>query len=166
MSAFDFGPIFRSTVGFDQLENMFEAASRSDQSGNGYPPYNIETWDHDSETHYRITLAVAGFSENELSIEAKEDALTIVGNKKTGNTEADSVHYLHRGIAGRDFVRKFQLADHVVVKGANLDNGVLSVDLVREVPEEKKPRTVTIKKEAPVGIINKAKRLLEGEQAA
>ncbi len=112
---------------------------------------------------------MAGFSEDELNIEAKEDALTIVGNKKTDTTnsgETDSVHYLHRGIAGRDFVRKFQLADHVVVKGANLDNGVLSVDLVREVPEEKKPRVVTIKKEAPVGIIKKAKRLLEGEQAA
>jgi len=163
MSAFDFGPIFRSTVGFDQLENLFESASRQDQSGNGYPPYNIETWEHDSETHYRITLAVAGFSENELSIESKEDALTIIGNKKT---EKEGVHYLHHGIAGRDFVRTFRLADHVIVKGANLDNGVLSVDLVREVPEEKKPRTITIKKEAPVGIIKKAKQLLEGEQAA
>ena len=162
MSAFDFGPIFRSTVGFDQLENLFESASRMDQSGNGYPPYNIETWDHDGETHYRITLAVAGFGEDELSIEAKEDALTIVGNKKTEN---EGVHYLHHGIAGRDFVRKFQLADHVVVKGANLDNGVLSVDLIREVPEEKKPRSISIKREAP-GLVKKAKKLIEGEQAA
>ena len=163
MTAFDFGPIFRSTVGFDQLENLFESASRLDQSGNGYPPYNIETWEHDGETHYRITLAVAGFGEDELSIEAKEDALTIVGKKKAEN---DGVHYLHRGIAGRDFVRKFQLADHVVVKDANLDNGVLSVDLVRDVPEEKKPRTVAIKKEAPAGIVQKAKKFLEGGQAA
>ena len=163
MTAFDFGPIFRSTVGFDQLENLFESASRLDQSGNGYPPYNIETWEHDGETHYRITLAVAGFGEDELSIEAKEDALTIVGKKKAEN---DGVYYLHRGIAGRDFVRKFQLADHVVVKDANLDNGVLSVDLVRDVPEEKKPRTVAIKKEAPAGIVQKAKKFLEGEQAA
>lgn len=163
MTTFDFGPLFRSTVGFDQLEQLFESAARSEQSGNGYPPYNIETWEHEGETQYRITLAVAGFGEDELSIEAKEDALTIVGKKQT---QQDGVHYLHRGIAGRDFARQFQLADHVVVKGANLDNGVLSIDLVREVPEEKKPRAITIKKEAPAGIVNKAKKFLEGEKAA
>ncbi|MGY9106694.1 MAG: Hsp20 family protein, partial [Alphaproteobacteria bacterium] len=92
-----------------------------------------------------------------------EDALTIVGKKKN---QQDGVHYLHRSIAGRDFARQFQLADHVVVKGANLDNGVLSVDLVREVPEEKKTRAIAIKKEAPTGIVQKAKKFLEGEQAA
>jgi molecular chaperone IbpA len=163
MTAFDFGPLFRSTVGFDQFEQLFESAARSEQSSNGYPPYNIETWEHDGETHYRTTLAVAGFSEDELSIEVKEDALTIVGKKKT---QQDGVHYLHHGIAGRDFARQFQLADHVVVKGANLDNGVLSVDLVREVPEEKKTRAIAIKKEAPAGVVQKANKFLEGEQAA
>jgi molecular chaperone IbpA len=163
MSAFDFGPLFRSGVGFDQLERLFESASQWDQSSNSYPPYNIETWEHDGENHYRITMAVAGFGEDELGIETHEDAMTVVGKKKT---EQEGVHYLHRGIAGRDFIRKFHLADHVIVKGANLDNGVLSIDLVREVPEEKKPRTIAIKKEAPAGIVSKAKKLLEGEQAA
>ncbi len=163
MSAFDFSPLFRSTVGFDQLEQLFESASQWDQSASGYPPYNIETWDDKGETHYRVTLAVAGFGEDELNVEAREDVLVIAGQKKA---EKEGVHFLHRGIAGRDFVRKFHLADHVIVKSANLDHGVLSVDLVREVPEEKKPRSIEIKKEAPVGIVKKAKQLLEGEQAA
>lgn len=145
MSALDFSPLFRSTVGFDRLARLAEAAQRMDQ-GASYPPYNIEKV---SEDAYRIELAVAGFSEDELSLESKGGELTVVGKKET---REDEVNYLHRGIATRDFFRKFQLADHVKVVGANLDNGMLSIELVREVPEEMKPRSIEIKR----GITGKA----------
>jgi molecular chaperone IbpA len=135
MRTFDLAPLYRSTVGFDRLFSMldgFEAAP-------GYPPYNIErTGDND----YRISVAVAGFGENELSIEAKENTLTIKGEKQVKEDKAGEV--LYQGIAARAFERIFQLADYVVVKGASLENGLLHVDLVREIPEAKKPRQIAI----------------------
>jgi molecular chaperone IbpA len=135
MRTFDLAPLYRSTVGFDRLFSMldgFEAAP-------GYPPYNIErTGDND----YRISVAVAGFGENELSIEAKENTLTIKGEKQVKEEKAGEV--LYQGIAARAFERVFQLADYVTVKGASLENGLLHVDLVREIPEAKKPRQIAI----------------------
>ena len=135
MRTFDLAPLYRSTVGFDRLFSMmdgFEAAP-------GYPPYNIErTGDND----YRISVAVAGFAENELSIEAKENTLTIKGEKQVKEDKAGEV--LYQGIAARAFERVFQLADYVVVKGASLENGLLHVDLAREIPEAKKPRQIAI----------------------
>jgi len=157
MTTYDFSPLFRSTVGFDRFARLVDAALQADTAAASYPPYNIETTGEDA---YRVTMAVAGFREDELSIEAHENTLTIAGQKKTGE---DHGTFLYRGIAARDFVRKFQLADHVKVAGAYLDNGLLSVDLIREVPEEMKPRRVEIRKEAPVNLMEKAKKLLEGK---
>src|SRR6516162_10606257 len=136
MRTFDLAPLYRSTVGFDRLFSMldgFEAAP-------GYPPYNIE---RTGENAYRISVAVAGFSEPELSIEAKENTLTIRGEKQT-KTEEDKGQVLYQGIAARAFERVFQLAEHVEVKGASLENGLLHVDLVREIPEAKKSRSIPI----------------------
>src|SRR6266568_1850577 len=136
MRTFDLAPLYRSTVGFDRLFSMldgFEAAP-------GYPPYNIE---RTGDTAYRISVAVAGFGENELSIEAKENTLTIKGEKQTKD-EKDSGEVLYQGIAARAFERVFQLADYFQVKGATLENGLLHVDLVREIPEAKKPRQIPI----------------------
>jgi molecular chaperone IbpA len=130
----DFSPYFRSTVGFDQLFNRLEQAV---DAGNGYPPYNIERTD---ETHYRISVAVAGFAEKDLSVEVRDGVLTVVGKRE----EADKQSYLHQGIAGRAFERRFQLAEHVEVRAAGLENGLLHVDLERVIPEEKKPRRITI----------------------
>ncbi len=135
MRTFDLAPLYRSTVGFDRLFSMldgFEAAP-------GYPPYNIE---RTGENDYRITVAVAGFGESELSIVSKENTLTIKGEKQVKQDTAAEV--LHQGIAARAFERVFQLADYVQVKGANLENGLLHVDLVREIPEAKKPRQIAI----------------------
>ncbi len=135
MRTFDLAPLYRSTVGFDRLFSMldgFEAAP-------GYPPYNIE---RTGENDYRITVAVAGFGENELSVEAKENTLTIQGEKLVKQDNSGEV--LYQGIAGRAFERQFQLADYVQVKGASLENGLLHVDLVREIPEAKKPRQIAI----------------------
>lgn len=155
MTTFDFSPLFRSTIGFDRLARLMESAMEFDQAGNGYPPYNIEV---KGENEYLITVAVAGFNENELSIEVRENTLTIAGRKQ--QDDAREAVYLYRGIAGRDFVRKFQLADYVQVKGAYLNNGLLAVHLVREVPEEMKPRKIEIKSEAP-SVVSKAKKLIE-----
>src|SRR3977135_1779321 len=135
MRTFDLAPLYRSTVGFDRLFSMldgFEAAP-------GYPPYNIE---RTGENDYRVSVAVAGFGENELSIESKENTLTIKGEKQVKQDTAAEV--LYQGIAGRAFERVFQLADYVQVKGASLENGLLHVDLVREIPEAKKPRQIAI----------------------
>jgi molecular chaperone IbpA len=135
MRTFDLAPLYRSTVGFDRLFSMldgFEAAP-------GYPPYNIE---RTGENDYRITVAVAGFGESELSIESKENTLTIKGEKQVKQDTAAEV--LYQGIAARAFERVFQLADYVQVKGAALENGLLHVDLVREIPEAKKPRQIAI----------------------
>ena len=142
MRTFDFSPLYRSTVGFDRLAHLLDAAT-NDTSQPGYPPYNIE---RTGETSYRITMAIAGFSENEISIEAQQNKLTITGNQK--NSEEDETRYLHRGIATRSFQRQFDLADHVEVKGAALENGLLHVDLARELPEAMKPRQININSNA------------------
>jgi molecular chaperone IbpA len=135
MRTFDLAPLYRSTVGFDRLFSMLDGF----ESAPGYPPYNIE---RTGETAYRITVAVAGFGESDLTIEAKENTLTIKGLKQAKEEQTGEV--LYQGIAARAFERVFQLADYVVVKGAKLENGLLHVDLVREIPEAKKPRQIPI----------------------
>ena len=139
MRTFDLAPLYRSTVGFDRLFSMLDQAAGFDAAP-GYPPYNIERTGEDA---YRISVAVAGFGESDLSIETKENALTIRGEKqeKAGETQGE---VLYQGIAARTFERRFQLADHVQVTGASLVNGLLHVDLVREIPEAKKPRQIKI----------------------
>jgi molecular chaperone IbpA len=138
MRTFDLAPLYRSTVGFDRLFSLLDQASGVDGSVPGYPPYNIERTD---ENTYRISIAVAGFTEPELSIVAKENTLTVRGEKKQ---EEKAGEVLYQGIAARAFERVFQLADFVQVKGAALENGLLHVDLVREIPEAKKPRSIPI----------------------
>ena len=140
MRTFDFAPLYRSTVGFDRLFSMLDQASGFDGSGSTYPPYNIE---RTGENAYRISVAVAGFSQPELNIELKENTLTIRGEKQA-KSEEKAGETLYRGIAARAFERVFQLADFVQVKGAALENGLLHVDLVREIPEAKKPRQIAI----------------------
>ena len=140
MRTFDLAPLYRSTVGFDRLFSLLDQVSGFESSAPSYPPYNIE---RTGENTYRITVAVAGFAESELSIEVKEGTLTIRGEKQTKDGgEAGQV--LYQGIAARAFERRFQLADHVEVKGAALANGLLHVDLVREIPEAMKPRQIQI----------------------
>jgi molecular chaperone IbpA len=133
----EFAPFYRSAIGFDRLFQMLDQSAGFD-SESTYPPYNIE---RTGENAYRISLAVAGFSPEELKIEVKEQTLSVSGEKAA---EAESKTYLHRGIAARAFERRFQLADHVDVTGAKFENGLLHVDLVRNVPESKKPRTIAI----------------------
>ena len=140
MRSFDLTPLFRSTVGFDRLADMLDSVSQFD-TGVAYPPYNIERAD---ETHYRISLAVAGFAEKDLNVEVKEGVLTVQGKREGEKETPRDKHYLYQGIAGRSFERRFQLAENVEVKGAQLENGLLHVDLERLVPEEKKPRRVAI----------------------
>ena len=140
MRAFDFAPLYRSTVGFDRMFSMLDELGGAEGSSPSYPPYNIE---RGSENAYRISVAVAGFTDADLSIEAKENTLTIHGEKQTNDEEKTS-EVLYQGIAARAFERSFQLADYVQVKGASLENGLLHVDLVREIPEAMKPRAVPI----------------------
>jgi molecular chaperone IbpA len=139
MRHFDLSPLYRSTVGFDRLFSMMDQLA-SVENGNGYPPYNIE---RTGENAYRITMAVAGFGEKDLTIEVKENTLSIHG-EKTANESNERGDVLYRGIAERSFDRRFQLADHVEIRGAALENGLLHVDLVREIPEALKPRTIDI----------------------
>lgn len=139
MSTFDFSPLYRTVVGFDRLASMIDTATRLD-GAQGYPPYNIEQSIED-ENGYAIELAVAGFAEGDLDLEVKEGQLIVLG-KKDG-AEANR-KFLHRGIAERGFIRRFQLADHVVVTGAALKNGLLRIELKRELPEAKKPRKIAI----------------------
>jgi molecular chaperone IbpA len=152
MTTIDFSPLFRSMIGFDRLSNALETAYRSEPGG--YPPYNIEV---SGENDYRITMAVAGFSEKDLSIEVKENILTVSGGR-TEESEQPETRYLYRGIANRSFERKFQLADYVRVVDARLENGLLHVSLRREIPEAMKPRQIEIRS----GDLN---RLTEGERA-
>ena len=140
MRTYDFTPLYRSAVGFDRLANLLESAARTSQEG-GYPPYNIETT---GENAYRIEIAVAGFSPDELNIEVKENLLTVSGRKTANDDAATQRTYLHRGLAERDFERRFQLADYVIVTDANLSNGLLSIALKRELPEALKPRRIEI----------------------
>ena len=136
MRTFDLAPLYRSTIGFDRLFSMLDGFDAAP----GYPPYNIE---RTGENDYRITVAVAGFAEPEINIEVKENTLTIRGDKQT-KTDEHTGETLYQGIAARAFERVFQLADYVHVKGAALENGLLHVDLVREIPEAKKPRQIQI----------------------
>ncbi|MDE1465741.1 Hsp20 family protein [Spartinivicinus poritis] len=138
MTTFDLSPLYRSSIGFDQLASALDSALRSDQTTPGYPPYNIEALD---ENHYGITLAVAGFEESELDIQVEKGVLTISG-KKAKNKEPHK--YLYQGIATRSFERKFNLADYVEVTEASLVNGLLSISLKREVPEAMKPKSIPI----------------------
>lgn len=140
MRTYDFSPLYRSAVGFDRLARQLESAARTSQE-NGWPPYNIETTGEDA---YRIEIAVAGFSADELNLEAKENLLTVTGKKAANDDAAAQKTYLHRGLAERDFERRFQLADYVVVKTAALSNGLLSIELKRELPEALKPRRIEI----------------------
>ncbi len=149
MLSTDLSPFYRSTVGFDRLFSMLDRVAGGDQNVPSYSPYNIE---RTGENAYRITLAVAGFGENELSVETRENTLTVRGSKEAQKDEKRDM--LYQGIAARAFERRFQLADHVQVTGASLVNGLLHVDLVREIPEAKKARTIAIngsaaKAEAP-----------------
>ena len=138
MRAFDLTPLYRSTIGFDRLGTLLDSLGTFEGDAPSYPPYNIERV---GENEYRISMAVAGFGASDLDIEVKENTLAIHGEKKT---ETEETTFLHRGIASRSFERRFQLADHVVVKGASLENGLLHVNLKRELPEAMKPRTVPI----------------------
>lgn len=137
---FDFAPLLRSSIGFENLNRLVEFATRVDGSENAYPPYNIEKIDDD---RYRVQIAAAGFAEDEIDIIVQENSLIISGRAKEGD-ETKGRAYLHRGIAKRAFERRFQLADTIKVTGASYAHGLLSVDLVREVPEHKKPRRIEI----------------------
>lgn len=135
----DFSPLYRSFIGFDHLAGLIDKASRADKQSS-YPPYNIELL---AEDQYRITMAIAGFAEDELEIESKQNNLVITGTKPV-NKEKTERKFLHQGIADRNFERKFQLGDHVKVVGAFMENGLLHVDLEREIPEALKPRKIAI----------------------
>lgn len=152
MRTFDLAPLYRSTVGFDHLFSMLDQVAGYDGAGSSYPPYNIE---RTGENAYRITVAVAGFADNEIAIEAKASTLTIRGEKQVKSDEKAG-ELLYQGIAARAFERVFQLADHVEVKGASLENGLLHVELVREVPEAMKPRQIPIGGGKPRVIESKA----------
>ena len=140
MTTFDFSPLFRTSVGFDRLANMMSSAHGGEQ-GNGFPPYNIQKG---GENQYRITMAVAGFSESDLSITTENNRLIVTGNRPE-EQESEENAFLYRGIATRSFERRFNLADHVKVVGAKLDNGLLHIELEREIPEAMKPRKIEIK---------------------
>ena len=140
MRSVDFSPLFRSTVGFDRLSRLVESALTADESSVSYPPYNIEKTGEDA---YRITMAVAGFGQDDIAVEVKQNMLTVSG-KKADKTESKA-EFLHQGIAQRAFERRFQLADYVQVVGAELDHGLLHIALKREIPEAMKPRTIAVK---------------------
>jgi molecular chaperone IbpA len=142
MRTYDLTPLFRSTVGFDHLARILDAASRLDDQVASYPPYNIEKL---NDENYRITMAVAGLSQSDLEVVAKDHTLTITGR---GRKDETSPQFLHRGIAGRTFERRFELAEHIRVASANLANGLLHINLVREIPEAMKPRTIAISTDA------------------
>jgi molecular chaperone IbpA len=142
MRTFDYSPFYRATVGFDRVFDLLDSVA-SQSGANGYPPYNIEKAGNDA---YRIVMAVAGFAEAELNVTQKENELLVTG-QTAQNGQEDDKQYLYRGIAGRNFERRFQLADHVKVVGAKLANGLLTIELQREIPEEKKPRAIAIEAE-------------------
>lgn len=143
----DFSPLYRSTIGFDRLFSLMDNLGAGENAQPTYPPYNIE---RTGENAYRITMAVAGFAEAELAIEVKENTLQVKG-EKAQNPETGEL--LYRGIASRSFDRRFQLADHMIVQGARLENGLLHIDLVREIPETAKSRRIAIGKADPTGSI-------------
>ncbi|MBY0429986.1 MAG: Hsp20 family protein [Rhodospirillales bacterium] len=151
-STFDLSPLFRATVGFDRVNALFDTLSRMDESAFAYPPYNIEKT---GDNAYRITMAVAGFAENDLDVTVRESTLYVIGK----SPEKEEGQYLHRGIARRAFERRFALADYVQVKGATLKDGLLSIELQRELPESAKPRKIEI------AASSQPSRLIEGETA-
>ncbi len=138
MNTIDLTPLYRSSVGFDRFGSLLNSALRNDQASAGYPPYNIEVTD---ENRYAVTLAVAGFDRSELDIQVDKGVLTVSGRKESDQEQRE---FLYQGIATRAFERKFSLADHVEVRGARLVNGLLTIDLVREIPEEMKPKSIAI----------------------
>src|SRR5262245_42561639 len=152
MDRFDFSPLFRSTIGFDRFARMVDAATRIDSSAFSYPPYNIEKPGEDA---YRLTMAVAGFSQGEIDVTVQENTLLVTGKAVS---EEQNGRYLHRGIARRAFERRFSLADHIKVTGASLVNGMLHVDLTHERPEAAKPRKIQIGSGEP--------QVIEQKQAA
>ncbi len=156
MRQYDLSPLYRSTVGFDRLFSLLDQFAGPEQA-QSYPPYNIE---RTGDNAYRITVAVAGFDQAELDIETKENALTIRGSREAKNAEGQKSETLYQGIAARAFERRFQLADHVQVTGASLRNGLLHVDLVREIPEAQKPRRIEI------GAAGEAPRVVEAPRQA
>lgn len=143
--SYDLTPLYRTTVGFDRMFDLLDNLGKAEATG--YPPYNIERVDED---RYRVTLAVAGFAERDLDIELHENSLKVVGTRSDAD---DARTYLHQGIAGRSFERRFQLADHVKIEGASLLNGLLNIELRREIPEAKKPRKIEINGGAKIEII-------------
>jgi len=145
MRSYDLSPLYRSTIGFERLFSLLDQANGAENAAVSYPPYNIE---RTGENAYRLTLAVAGFGETELSIESRENTLTIKGAKEARN-EGEAPEMLYQGIAARAFERRFQLADHVQVTGARLENGLLHVELAREIPEAQRPRQIPIGGGAP-----------------
>jgi len=154
MRSNDLTPLLRATVGFDRMMNLLDSATRIDEGTLSYPPYNIEKLGDDQ---YRIVMAVAGFGEDELEITVKENSLLIAGKKDKAE---EQYNYLHRGIATRGFERRFDLADHIKVVGAKLENGLLSVELVREIPEAMKPRSIKIE-----GGTSARSKVIEGKAA-
>ena len=157
MRQYDLSPLYRSTVGFDRLFTILDQMSSVDATAQTYPPYNIE---RTGENAYRISVAVAGFSEQDLTLETRENTLVIRGGKKNPEGEAPKTEVLYQGIAARAFERRFQLADHVQVTGAALEHGLLHVDLVREIPEAQKPRQIAIGSNA------RAPKVVESKVAA
>ena len=157
-TAHDFSPLFRSSVGFDRVFDLLENATRV-QALDNWPPYDIE---RAGEDRYRITMAVAGFSPGELELTAQPNLL-VVGGRKQGE---EGAQYLHRGIATRSFVRRFELADHVQVKDARLENGLLTIELAREVPEEMRPRRIEVQARKGVGAGERPKQVEHHEKAA
>src|SRR5690606_38018228 len=141
MRTYDFSPLFRSTVGFDRVSRLLDAALQGSEAGQGYPPYNIVK---SGEDQYRITMAVAGFTDADVEVVQQENTLLVRGRRAEADEEG--VSYLHRGIASRSFEHRFQLADHIQVSGADLENGLLDIRLVREVPEAKKPRVIQVRR--------------------
>ena len=158
---FDLAPLYRSTVGFDRLAGLLDQAGGLDNEPAAYPPYNIERL---SENAYRITMAIAGFSKNDVTIEVKDSTLTVRGDKKP---ETGERAFLHRGIAGRSFERRFQIADHVEVVAADLVDGLLHIEMKRELPEKMKPRAIPIGGVAPAPVpANGTGAVIEGTVAA
>lgn len=156
MTIFDFSPLLRSTVGFDHMMHSLDSAYRLDDGSTGYPPYDIES---DGEDRYRVTIAVAGFDKGDLNVEIRDDTLWITGARAEDGHDAN---YLYRGIPGGSFERSFRLAENVKVTGAHLENGLLRIDLVHEVPEEMKPRKIEISAAKDGRLASRAKRLVEG----
>jgi len=151
MNTIDFSPLFRHSIGFDRMQRLLDSAQRQDSSALSYPPYNIEQLDGDN---YRITMAVAGFSEKDLDVTVEGNTLIVSGQTEAEDSKKDEAEdrvFLYQGIAGRAFERRFELADHIKVVGGSLENGLLHVELERQIPEEQKPRKISLSKKSLLG---------------